>query len=61
VDYKDLDNICDIVANFYKQLNNEQFIKMQKLARSAFESYLNTTSFLKYILPVLANKERKNI
>ncbi len=60
VDYKNFDGICGIVEDFYKKISNEEFIQMQKAARAAFEKYLSAGAFLKYILPILAEKERKN-
>ncbi len=61
VDYKNLDDLCGIVENFYKKINNEKFIEMQKTARMVFERYLNAAAFLNYILPLLAERERKNV
>lgn len=53
VDYKNLENICGIIKDFYINISNEEFIEMQKNARMAFKNYLSTTAFLKYILPKL--------
>jgi len=53
VDFRNLDGVCETIENFYKNISNENFIVMQKSAREAFEKYLNTVSFLKYILPTL--------
>jgi hypothetical protein len=57
IDHKDIKKICGFVENFYNKISGEKFIEMQKAARAAFENYLSTTAFLKYILPVLASKE----
>ncbi len=57
IDYRNLDNICEVVKNFYNKISNEEFIEMQKAARAAFENYLSTNAFLKYILPILTKRE----
>lgn len=54
VDYRNINSICEVILNFYKKTSDDDFIAMQKNARNSFEKYLNTTSFLKYILPKLA-------
>jgi hypothetical protein len=54
VNYRDIDNICGIVENFYKKISNEEFMQMQKAARTVFEKYLSAKAFLSYILPILA-------
>jgi hypothetical protein len=60
IDYGNLGNIGEVVKNFYNKISNEEFIEMQKAARLAFERYLSTGAFLRYILPILAEKEREN-
>lgn len=53
VDFDDLDTACNKISNFYKNINNEEFIQMQKNAREIFETHLNVKSFLQNILPKL--------
>jgi hypothetical protein len=60
IDYRNLDNICEVIKDFYSEISDEDFIQMQKTARTVFEKYLNANAFLSYILPILAEKERKN-
>lgn len=55
-DHTDLKNMTERIKEFYKNLTNEDFIKMQIKAKMAFEKYLNVNSFFKYILPILAKK-----
>jgi hypothetical protein len=53
VDFRNIDNIDKILADFHKNLTNEQFEEMQKKARSAFENYLRTDRFTKYLMEKL--------
>lgn len=55
-DYQNLKNIGKVAADFYNNLNNEEFALMQMSAREAFVKYLNPISFLEYILPKLTEK-----
>ena len=45
VDYKKIDKIDQIISDYYKKLDNDQFVEMQKKARGAFSKYLNIRSF----------------
>lgn len=56
VDYRKIDMVGGIVAEFYKNLSDEEFVAMQKSARKVFEDYLRVDSFLSYILPTLVNR-----
>lgn len=53
VDYRNMDNICETVLNFYKNTNEYDFVAMQKTAREMFEKYLTPSCFLKHTLPLL--------
>lgn len=56
VDYRKINNIGKTAAEFYKNLSDEEFTAMQKLARKTFEDYLRADSFLNYVLPKLINR-----
>lgn len=49
VGFRDLPKIGKILADFHKNLTNEQFEEMQKKARIAFENYLRIDKFTKYL------------
>lgn len=53
VDYRDLNDICGIIASFYKNISEEDFMVMQKTAREMFQKYLTPSCFLKHTLPLL--------
>ena len=53
VDFDDLDIACNKIADFYKNISNEEFIQMQKNAREVFEKHLSVQGFLQNILPKL--------
>lgn len=44
-DYKKIDKIDKITADFYSNIGAEQFSKMQKAARAVFENYLRMDKF----------------
>ena len=54
VDYKKIDKIDKITADFYNNIGAEQFSKMQKAARAVFENYLRMDKFFE--LMFLKNK-----
>jgi len=45
VDWRDVDRIGDILADFHASLSNEQFKQMQQKAREAYEQYLRYDAF----------------
>jgi hypothetical protein len=49
IHYKDIGKADKIISEFYKNLTEEKFLNMQKKAREAFEKYLRTDAFLKFI------------
>jgi len=55
IDYKNIDNICKAVDDFYSKTGDEDFLKMQKNAREVYEKYLTPVNFLQYILPKIKN------
>jgi len=57
VDYKDLNHIDYISSDFYKNLSDEEFVKMQKQARAIFEKYLRIDSFFNLIPDILKKYE----
>lgn len=56
IDFSDLDTMCKKITDFYKNINNEEFIQMQKNARKIFETHLNVKEFLKITLQKLKDK-----
>jgi len=57
VNYKNINKLDKIVADFYNQITNEEFIEMQKRARKNFEKYLRIDAFFNYVFPQL-NKNK---
>jgi len=53
IDYRDLKNAPRILADFHKALSPEQFKKMQKHARDAFENYLRYDAFSRHLAGIL--------
>lgn len=49
VDYRRINQLPEIVSNFYTKLTNEQFVAMQKKAREVYESFLSSEVFFRYI------------
>jgi hypothetical protein len=49
IDYKNINNVDKIVSEFYRNLSEETYFKMQKSARYAFENYLSTDSFFRIL------------
>lgn len=47
VEEKDIDRIGDVVAEFHRNISNEDFIAMQKNARKVWEEYLSPVGFFK--------------
>jgi len=50
VDFRNLSKIDKILADFHKNISDEQFVMMQKKARDAFENYLRIDKFTKYLI-----------
>ena len=53
-DYKKIDRIDEITASFYQNISKDEFFRMQKMARIAFENYLRIDKFFE--LMFLKNK-----
>ena len=49
VDYKKIDKIDKITSSFYENPGKDQFLKMQKAARAAFEVYLRIDKFFEFM------------
>ncbi len=49
VSYKDIDNLDNIISDFYNRLSNDEWIEMQKTARAMFDQYLRIDVFFRYI------------
>lgn len=60
IDHRDLKRAPDILAEFHAQLSDEQFVDMQKKARTAFEQYLRYDSFSKYLVGILREHTAKH-
>ncbi len=50
INYKDIHNIDKIVSDFYNKITEDEWIKMQSIARQEFVNHLNIVSFFKFIL-----------
>ncbi|MEK7172576.1 MAG: exostosin family protein, partial [Patescibacteria group bacterium] len=55
IDYKNLNQVDKIVADFYENMTGEKFIEMQKRAREVFEKYLRIDAFFA-LIPDMLNK-----
>ncbi len=53
VDWRDIDCIGDILADFHAKLSPEQFTEMQKKAREAYVKYLRMDAFSKQLAEML--------
>ena len=60
IDYTDIDKAADILADFHKNITNEQFIAMQKKARYTFENYLRYDAFSKHLAGLLHSYKAQN-
>lgn len=60
VDYKDLNNIEEIISNFHKGISNEHFIEMQKNARYAYQKYLRMDSYTEHLIEILKNRVKND-
>jgi hypothetical protein len=49
VEEKDIDRIADIVADFHRNISEEEFIDLQKKARKVWEDYLSPVGFFKQL------------
>lgn len=56
VDYRDINRLDKIVADFYSKLTEEEFMSMQNNARIAFVEHLRCDLFLKHIVSILVKK-----
>lgn len=62
VDWRDINRIGDILANFHAQVSPEQFEEMQRKARAAFADYLRMDSFAKQLAEILrARLQQKSL
>lgn len=50
VDYKNIENIDKIVAEFYSSISENDFISMQRKAREIFDKFLRIDKYFEYIL-----------
>lgn len=57
VPYKQLNQVGEYVSRFYSTITDEEFLRMQKSAREAFETRLRFDAYFNQILPVLKIKE----
>ncbi len=49
VDHKDINKIDKIVADFYSNLSDDEWLNMQREAKKVFDQYLRIDVFLRYI------------
>ena len=55
VNFRDLNNLDKIINNFHRNISNDDFIKMQKLARLAFVDYFRLDSLINLLVTKLWN------
>lgn len=53
VDWRDVDRIGDVLADFHANTSSQRFEEMQKKARTAYREYLRIDSFSKYLSAML--------
>jgi len=53
VDYRDINRLADIVADFHTEVTPERFEKMQRRAREVFVQYYRMDSLMNHIIRVL--------
>jgi len=58
IDYRDINRIDKIVADFHKKVTPERFTSMQKRAREVFETYMRMDVYTKYLMQTLKEKAR---
>jgi len=56
IDFKDIDQAPDILADFHARLSEKEFIAMQQRARYVFERYLRYDSFTPYLVSLLRSR-----
>lgn len=49
VDYRDLKSIDEKIANFYTNMDGDEYVQKQKMAREVFEKYLRIDSFFYFL------------
>lgn len=59
VSYKDLSRLGDIVAEFWDNLSDDDYVAMQKEARRVFETHLRYDSFFNTVLPRIVMNHTK--
>lgn len=59
VDWRDIDNIGDTLADFHKKVSDERFKDMQIKARNAYLNYFRLDSFSAHLAALL--RERKSL
>jgi exostosin family protein len=48
IDYRDINKLDQIISDFYNNITDDEFVGMQKEARSIYKKYLRAKSFYKY-------------
>jgi hypothetical protein len=56
VDYKDINRMADIVADFHANVSPEKFEEMQRKAREAFEKYFRVDAQMRQIIRLLESQ-----
>jgi hypothetical protein len=59
VDWRDIDRIGDILADFHASLTPERFIAMQKKCREVYETYLRMDAFSGYLAAELQSRKAR--
>jgi len=55
IDYKEINRLDQIIADFWQKISPEEFLEMQIKARRAYNDFLNISSFFKVIEADLLN------
>lgn len=61
INYTDLKNAPEILADFHKKLPSEEFIAMQQKARYIFKEYLRSDAFSRHLAGVLKEHSRNMV
>jgi len=58
IDYKDIDNVEEIIFRFHQNISDEDFENIQRRAREVYVEYLRIDSYTKYLMDILREKTK---
>jgi len=61
VDYRDINRLPDIIADFHAKITSEQFEKMQRRAREVYVNYFRMDSLMRHIIRAIEMQKAKRI